>query len=100
MISYDESFFPRRLNRMSVSYSEPGAYVPTLADFAYFCDDAGRTSPRTDRRAGPPRVPSRQAGTVAEEANEKVRLESRKGPPSAESARFPLLKRHDSAFRT
>ena len=41
---------------------------------AYRCDDAGRTSPRAGRRAGFPRVPSKQAGTVAEEASEKVHL--------------------------
>ena len=59
-----------------------------LAGCAYLCDDPGRTSPRSGRRAGPPQVPSRQVSTVAEEASEKVRLESRKGPRSAESALF------------
>ena len=59
-----------------------------VAGFAYLCDNASRTSPRAGRRAGPPRVPSRQTGLVAEEANEKVRFESRKGPRSAESARI------------
>ena len=44
-----------------------------------------RTSPRAGHRAGPPRVRSKQAGTVAEGANEKVQLASRKGPRSAES---------------
>ena len=68
--------------------SEAGAYVQGLTGFAYPCDDAGRTRPRAGRRAGPPRVPSRPAGTVAEQPNEKVRLGSRKGPRSADSARF------------
>ena len=71
-----------------------------LACFAYLCDDAGRTSPRAGRRAGSPRVWSRQAGTLAEEANEKTRLESRKGSRSTESARIPLLQRHDFGFDT
>ena len=50
--------------------------TPTLrliAGLSFFCDYAGRTSPRAGHR-----VRSRQAGTVAEEANEKVRLASRK----------------------
>ena len=55
---------------------------------AYLCDEAGRTSPRAGRRAGPLRVPSTQAGTVAEGANEKVHLASVKRPRSAESPRI------------
>ena len=87
----DQGYFPHRL-RMGLSYSKAGApmYEHTFSGFRllYLCDGVGRPSPRAGRRAGPPRVPSRQAGTAAEEANEKVRLESRKGPRSAESARI------------
>ena len=39
-------------------------------------------------RADPPRVTSRQVDRVEEESDEKVRLASRKGPQSAESARI------------
>ena len=67
-----------------------------LAGLAYLFDDVGRASPRAGRRAGPPRVPSRLAGTVAEEANEKVRLESIKG--KRRELGFSLLKRHDFGF--
>ena len=87
----DQGYFPHRL-RMGLSYSKAGApmYEHTFSGFRllYLCDGVGRPSPRAGRRAGPPRVPSRQAGTAAEEANEKVRLESRKGPRSAESTRI------------
>ena len=86
----NRSFLPHHL-RINVSYSGAGAYLPTFSRFripVYPFDDGGRTSPRAGRRAGPPRVPSRQIGTVAEEAKEKVRLESRKGPRNPESARF------------
>ena len=65
---------------VSVSHSEAGAYGRRLAGVAYLCDYAGR--------AGPPRVPPRQVGMVVEDANEKIGLESRKKPRSAESARF------------
>ena len=54
---------------------------------ARLCEDAGRTSPREGRRAGPPRVSSKQTGLVAEEANEKVHLASIKRPRSGENAR-------------
>ena len=55
---------------------------------AYLCDDAGRTSPRAGCCASPLRVPSKQVGTVAEEANEKVHPKSIKRPRSAESTRI------------
>ena len=58
---------------------KPAPTYRRLNGFAYLWGDAGRSSPQASRRAGPPRVPSRQTGMVAEKANEKVRLESRKG---------------------
>ena len=59
-----------------------------LAGFACFCVYDGRTSPRAGHRAGLPGWGGH--GTVAEEANETVRLVSRKGPRSAESTRKPI----------
>ena len=56
---------------------------------SYFCAYAGRTSPRVGHRAGLPRVRSRQAGTVAEGASEKVHLVLKTGPRSAESTWNP-----------
>ena len=88
---YHLSFFPHRL-RMSASYSEHRKRKRTcrrLADFAYLCDDAGRTSPRAGRRAGPPRVPSMQAGAVAEATNAK-------GPPQVEKRAAKREERSDS----
>ena len=77
------------MHHISYSYTQKLAQTyRRLAGFAQLCDDAGRTSPRASRRTGPPRVPSRQASTVVEEANEKVRLKSRKGLRSAESTRI------------
>ena len=58
-----------------------------LAGLAYLCAYAGRTSLRADHRADPTGVRSRQTGTVTEEANEKFRPASTKGPRSAESTR-------------
>ena len=55
---------------------------------AYLCDDAGRTSSRAGRRAGPSRVSSKQAGTVAEESKENVHLASIKRLRSAETTRI------------
>ena len=86
--TYSQSFFPRRLRMMSVWYSKADMKCRLLAGFAYFCVYAGRTSPRAGHRAGSPRVSSRQAGTLAEEANETVRLASIKGRRSVERARW------------
>ena len=80
-------FFPHRL-RMSVSYSEAGAYVPTFSRFRIPLRRPRSHEPSSRPPYRPSRVPSRQAGTAAEEANEKVCLESRKGPRSAESTRI------------
>ena len=55
---------------------------------AYLSDDAGCMSPRAGRRAGPPPAPSKHAGTVVEEENEKVRSTSIKRSRSEESARI------------
>ena len=63
-------------------------YSRYISIYIYICDDAVRTSLRAGRRAGPPRVPLKQAGTVAEEANEKVHIASIKWPRSAESSRI------------
>ena len=61
-----------------------------LAGFAHFYAYAGRTRPREGHRAGPPRMRSRQAGTLAQEGNEKSHFPSRKGPRSTESARISI----------
>ena len=78
----------------SFSYFETavtsGHICRRLAGLAYFCAYGGQTSPRAGHRAGPPRVRPRQAGTVAEGANEKVRLASRKGPRSTRGERSEL----------
>ena len=58
--------------------------MPTLSRFGMLLRFGRPPNPRE----GPPRVRSRQAGTVVtKEADEKVRLASRKEPRSAESAR-------------
>ena len=57
---------------MSVSHSEAGADAyRRLGGFTWLCDDAGRTNHGAGRCAGPHRVVSRQAGTVAKEASER-----------------------------
>ena len=72
-----------------------------LVGFAYFCVYAGRTSPRASHRAGPPRVSSRQAGTVGQEASETAHLVSTKEPRSAESTRnLSPARRDDSGYPT
>ena len=77
---------------MSVSYSEAGTNVTTFIRFRVLLRYAGRTSPRAGHRAGPPRVRSRQAGTVAEEANETVCLVSIKARRGLE---IQILRRDD-----
>ena len=77
--------------RMSVSYPEAGMNMPMFSQLGIFLRlRRPHESSRPQHSAGPARVRSRQAitGTVAEEANEKVRLASRKGPRSAEGARI------------
>ena len=69
---------------------KPTLMCRRLAAFAHFYAYVGRTRPREGHRAGPPRMRLRQAGTLAEEANEKSRFPSRKGPRSTESARISI----------
>ena len=64
-------FFPCRL-RMSVSRAEAGMNMPAVSRFHILLRYAGHTNPRAGHKAGPPRLRSRQAGTVMEEANETV----------------------------
>ena len=96
---YNRSFFLHRL-RMSVSYSEAGMNVPTFSRFRmllrlcrphepWSMPQGRQATGQAGYRAAPPRVWSRQAGTVAQEAVETVRLVSIKGPRSAESTRNP-----------
>ena len=73
--------------RIGVSDCEADVNVPTFSLFRAY---AGRTRPREGHRPDPPRMRSRQAGTLAEEANEKTRFPSRKGPRSTESARISI----------
>ena len=97
---YNRSFFPHRL-RMRDSYPVERAWTCRLVDrVSILCAYDGRTSPRAGHRAGPSRVRSRQTGTVAEEAEEKLGVALIKGPRSAESARFPLLERPSSELPT
>ena len=65
---YNRSFFPRSL-RMSVSYSEGGAYVPTFGRFRI----ALRRRRSHEPSSGPPCRPSPGAARV-QEANDKIRL--------------------------
>ena len=80
---------------MSVSYSEAGLNVRTFSRFRVLTrlrrphESSSRQSGPAGNRAGPIRARSRKADTVAEEANEAVRLVSIKGPQSAESTRNP-----------
>ena len=80
----DQGYFPHRL-RMGLSYSKAGApmYEHTFSGFRllYLCDGVGRPSPRAGRRAGPPRVPSRQAGEAGGHGGGRSK---RKGPPRVE----------------
>ena len=69
---------------------KPTLMCRRLAAFAHFYAYVGRTRPREGHRAGPPRMRLRQAGTLAEDANEKSRFPSRKGPRSTESARISI----------
>ena len=71
---------------MSVSYSEAGMNLPTFSQFRILLRLRRPHEPSNRPPGRPPWVRSRQADTVAEEANEKVRHASRKGPRSAESA--------------
>ena len=96
---YNRSSFPHRL-RMRFHIQRLAHTHRRLTGFAYLCDDARRTSPRAGRREGPPRVPSWQAGTAEEEANEKVHLERRKGLRGAEHTRISTPQRHDSGYAT
>ena len=75
-------FFPCRL-RMSVSRAEAGMNMPAVSRFHILLRYAGHTNPRAGHKAGPPRLRSRQVGTVAEEANETVYLVPIKGPRNA-----------------
>ena len=84
-----EVFLPHPL-RMGVSDCEADVNVPTFSWFRALLrlrrpHEASRRPPRR-----PPRMRSRQAGTLAEEANEKSRFPSRKGPRSTESARISI----------
>ena len=64
----------------------------------HFCDDAGCTSARTGRRVGPPRVPSKQDGTVAEEANEKVHPASAKGLEARRALGLAIRRSYASGY--
>ena len=87
-----EVFFPHRLH-VIVSNSKAGADCRRLTYFAYLCDNPGRPSPRAGRRAGPPRVPSRQAGTVAEEATNNSSASRETGREARRALGFPLFRR-------
>ena len=71
-----------------------------LACFAHLCDDAGRTSPRTGRRAGPPECRGGRRAWWRKKQMKRSAANREKGREARRALGFPLLERHDFGFAT
>ena len=87
-----QTCFHRRQNEVVMIFETAvmrGHACRRLAGLAYLCACADRTSPRAGHRAGPPRVSSRQAGTVEEEPTKRSASRREKGREARRALGFP-----------